>query len=130
MIPGLDYEFLKVAIGGLTLKGKGLVLELFGSGNMSGQLEDIFHLLKEAQEAGLLIVITSQCFSGRIELGEYAVAHKLKECNVISGHDMTLEAIVTKLAFLIGNGHSTDEIKFKMEQDLAGEITPVRRFSV
>ena len=130
MIPGFDLTIISLIINSLAPpEKKVLVFELFGVGNLSSRNDKFFELLKEGQKKGLLIVATSQCLSGKVELGDYAVAKKLKECGVISAHDMTIEAIVTKLAYLIGKGINNEEIKHWMEEEIRGELSRHRKFS-
>lgn len=53
----------------------------------------------------------------------YENGRLLLEAGVTSGYDSTVEAAVTKLMFLLGHGHSPEEIRRLMNQSLAGEIT-------
>ena len=56
-------------------------------------------------------------------MGGYATGHALALCGVSSGHDMTLEATLTKLHYLLSQPLSADEIRIKIEQNLRGELT-------
>ncbi len=101
---------------------KAVVMRTFGSGN-APQKEWLIKKLKEATDRGLVIVNISQCMSGAVEMGRYGTGLQLAEAGVISGHDSTVESAVTKLMFLLGHGLSPEEIRAKMNQCLAGEIT-------
>lgn len=99
-----------------------IVLETFGSGNTS-TAQWFTDSLQEAIDSGKLIVDISQCQGGSVELGKYETSKKLQQMGVISGFDMTFEATVTKLMYLMGLGLENGEIGKLMEQSLRGELT-------
>ncbi|MBB5438084.1 L-asparaginase [Pedobacter sp. AK017] len=99
-----------------------IVLETFGSGNTT-TAEWFIACLQEAITKGKIIVDISQCQRGSVELGKYETSKKLQEMGVISGYDMTFEATVTKLMYLLAQGHGNDEVIKLMEQSLRGELT-------
>lgn len=99
-----------------------IILEAFGSGNTT--TEDWFiNCLEEAISNDKIIVDISQCKGGSVKLGMYETSRKLQKMGVLSGYDMTFEATVTKLMYLMGQGLSKAEIKEKMEISIAGELT-------
>jgi len=99
-----------------------IVMETFGSGNTTtaAWFTDI---LQEAVDAGKLIVDISQCQGGSVELGKYETSKKLQQMGIVSGFDMTFEATVTKLMYLLGQGLTYREVSSLMEQSLRGELT-------
>ncbi|MCD0487972.1 type I asparaginase [Pedobacter sp. MC2016-14] len=99
-----------------------IVLETFGSGNTTTAAWFV-ESLQEAADAGKLIVDISQCMGGSVELGKYETSKKLEQMGVISGHDMTFEATVTKLMYLMGLNLPVEDIKFWMAQSIRGELT-------
>lgn len=99
-----------------------IVLETFGSGNTS-TAQWFIDSLQEAIDSGKLIVDISQCQGGSVELGKYETSKKLQQMGVISGFDMTFEATVTKLMYLMGLELSNEETGRLMEQSLRGELT-------
>lgn len=104
---------------------KGLILQLYGTGNLPSLKDDLIHSLTEAAEAGVVVVVTTQCHTGSVLLGHYATGQALKKAGVVSAGDMTLEATTTKLAYLLGRQDLTiDEVRDLMTVNLRGELTP------
>ncbi|TKB98004.1 asparaginase [Pedobacter cryotolerans] len=99
-----------------------IVLEAFGSGNTT-TAEWFINCLQAAITQGKIIVDISQCKGGSVQLGMYETSRKLQQMGVLSGYDMTFEATVTKLMFLMGLGISNEEICRQMEISIAGELT-------
>lgn len=99
-----------------------IVLEAFGSGNTT-TAEWFINCLQAAITQGKIIVDISQCKGGSVQLGMYETSRKLQQMGVLSGYDMTFEATVTKLMYLMGLGISKDEISRQMEIAIAGELT-------
>lgn len=101
---------------------KAVVMRTYGSGN-APQKEWLVRMLKEATERGLVVVNISQCMSGAVEMRRYGTGIHLAEAGVISGYDGTVESAITKLMFLLGHGLPPDEVRYRMNNCLAGEIT-------
>ncbi|WP_158797103.1 asparaginase [Pedobacter sp. L105] len=99
-----------------------IVLETFGSGNTT-TAPWFIQSLQEALDQQKLIIDISQCQGGSVELGKYETSKKLQQMGIISGFDMTFEATVTKLMYLMGQRYSNVEIAALMEQSLRGELT-------
>jgi L-asparaginase len=66
----------------------------------------------------------TQCLRGRVDMGGYVGGDRLREAGVISGFDMTAEAALTKLIWLLSLGLDGDEVHRRMQMDLRGELTP------
>jgi L-asparaginase len=99
-----------------------IVLESFGSGNTT-TADWFIACLQEAISNDKIIVDISQCNGGSVQLGKYETSRKLQKMGILSGYDMTFEATVTKLMYLMGKGLAIDEIKKLMEVSIAGELT-------
>lgn len=119
LYPGISPEIVKSA---LSANCKAIIMETFGSGNTSTQ-KWFLDLLREAIKSGKLILNISQCKVGTVELGRYETSRALKEMGVVNGYDMTFEAAVTKLMYLLGNVKSNKKIAEYLETDLRGELT-------
>lgn len=66
----------------------------------------------------------TQCMSGKVNMGGYATGNALAQAGVIGGFDMTVEATLTKLHFLLSQGLNASAIRQAMMQNLRGELTP------
>ena len=120
IFPGMTREWFQAQ---LNAKGvKAIILETFGSGNAPSQGWFI-ELLKKAVDSGILVVNITQCPGGTVEQGRYATSSKLAKMGVIAGADLTLEAALTKLLFLLGSFKNPADIKRLMVESLRGEMT-------
>jgi L-asparaginase len=118
--PGLQKEIIKATFAAKKLEA--VVLETYGSGNAPTD-KWFIDLLKEAIDNGILILNVSQCSGGIVEQGKYETSLHLKKIGVISGGDITREAALTKLMFLLGQGLKKDEVKKLLQKNLKGEMT-------
>ncbi|NEU10016.1 asparaginase [Flavihumibacter sp. R14] len=119
LYPGMGCQVVEAV---LTSDCEAIIMETFGSGNTSTKPWFI-GLLRKAINAGKIILDISQCKVGSVELGRYQTSKELKDMGVVSGYDMSFEAAVTKLMFLLGSGNSKEEIVNLLETDLRGELS-------
>jgi L-asparaginase len=99
-----------------------LILETFGAGNAPE--EDWFlHCVSQAIQSGMVVLNVTQCKTGSVEMGMYDTSRRLSEAGVISGHDITIEAAVTKLMHLTGVSHDREWIARQLAVPLRGEMT-------
>ncbi len=101
---------------------KGVVLETFGSGNVPTTAW-LIDTVKRAVENGIIVLNVTQCQGGKVVMGQYETSLELLRAGVISGKDMTTEAAVTKLMFLLGQGYSMSQIKMNLNNNMRGEIS-------
>lgn len=117
--PGMTKEFVHSVLKTPNLKG--LILETFGSGNTM-QDEWFLDAMKDAIEKGIIIVNVSQCLGGTVVLGKYETSSALKKMGVLSGSDLTTEAALTKLMWLLASEKSKNEVKKRMRVSISGEM--------
>lgn len=101
---------------------KGLVIETYGAGNAPDQRLDFLDALREGRERGVVIVNCTQCHRGMVKAA-YAAGTALARVGVIAGADMTPEAALTKLSFLLAQGLPVDEVERQMQRNLRGELS-------
>ena len=101
---------------------KGVVLESFGSGNIPTNRWMISQI-KNAIKRKIIFLNITQCQGGAVNMGRYSTGNELENAGVVSGKDMTTEAAITKLMFLLGQGLEQEEIKWHLNKSLIGEIS-------
>lgn len=121
LFPGINEQTVSSI---LNIEGlRAVILETYGSGNAPTN-EWFIALLKAAIDKGIIIVNVTQCKGGgAVELGKYETSLLLGEIGVIGGFDITTEAAVTKLMFLLGTNKNKNEIEQLIMKPLRGEIT-------
>ena len=82
----------------------------------------IFEAIRQATLLGIIFMNVSQCPGGKVKMGYYETSRELQEAGVVSGKDITVEAAVTKLMFLLGQNLPISEVKAYLVQNLSGEI--------
>lgn len=120
LFPGIQESVVKAT---LSIPGlKGVVLKSFGVGN--GPSTPWFcDCIRDAVANGLLIVNVSQCSNGMVLPMKYSAGVGLANAGIISGHDLTSEAAITKMMYLFGMGATAQLAGKYMERNLHGELT-------
>ena len=119
LFPGITKNVIKsiLEIEGL----RGVVLETYGSGNAPTD-KWLVDLLKSALKKGIKIIDVTQCVSGSVILGQYETSVQLQKIGLISGKDLTSEAALAKLMYLLGEDIPSSEFKQVFETPLRGEM--------
>lgn len=119
VFPGIKPEILKSLFEIKDLKG--VVLRTFGAGNTPTNEEFLREIEYGINKKNLAIVNITQCVEGTVEMGLYDASAQLQQLGVISGVDMTPEAALVKMQFLLGLGYELKTVKEMMQKNLRGE---------
>ena len=119
LFPGITPSHVEAILSMPNLKA--LVIETFGSGNAPSQpwLLDIF---QAAIKRGIIILNVTQCNAGAVIQGKYETSTGLKHIGLIGGSDITFEAAITKLMFLLGQNLPLQTLKKQLATSLRGEM--------
>ena len=118
MFPGIQKNVLEAILNIKDLEG--IVLETYGAGNAPTE-PWFLNTLADAIKNGLKVINVTQCSSGSVHMGKYETSTELKEIGMISGKDITTEAAITKLMFMLKQKDITD-FKITFETPICGEM--------
>ena len=104
----------------------GIVLEGTGLGHVPNSL---FSQIKRATEAGLAVVMTSQCLNGRVNMNVYSTGRELLKLGVIPAEDMLPETALVKLMWVLGQTTDPKKVREMFLQNMAGEISQRSEYS-
>ncbi len=120
LYPGITEEIVKAQLA--TPGIKAVVLRTFGAGNAPTE-KWFLDAISDAVNRGLIVYNVTQCLNGGDEQKRYYTGDMLSDAGVITGYDITAEAAITKLMYLIGSGYTPAEIKNYLQISMVGEIT-------
>lgn len=119
MFPGIDMTTIKHLFSFQEIKG--LVLETYGSGNVTNR-KWFIEAVRELIDRGVPVVNVTQCSGGSVSMGLYDTSVELKRIGVISGKDCTTEAALAKMMYMLGQNIPSDKFKPIFETSLRGEM--------
>lgn len=120
LFPGLSESMLRHQLA--TPWVRGIVLRTYGAGN--GPTAPWFiNAISEAVSRGIIILNVTQCVNGSVHANRYVSGDILSATGVLSGHDITCEAAITKMMFLFGQNLSHDEVLLRLTTPICGEMT-------
>ena len=120
LMPGISAEVISKV---LSPPVQAAVIQCYGTGNAPHLDEGLMEAFRAVNEKGVILAGVSQCREGSTSFTRYEAGGKLQEAGFVSGLDMTLEACVTKLYHLLGQGLPVDEVKRQFQINLRGELT-------
>ena len=119
LYPGISSDVLKNT---LQQPVNAMILLSYGVGN-APQTPAILEQLKQAHKNEIIVVNCTQCMRGKVNMGGYATGHALRNAGVLSGMDMTPEATLAKLHYLLSQQLPVEEMRQKITESLRGELT-------
>ena len=120
IFPGMQPQYVESVLRTPGLEG--LVLETFGSGNAMTQ-KWLIRLLTEATQRGLFVLNVTQCSAGRVDMSKYATGEALSQTGILSGYDLTTEAAITKMMWVLAQDKSHEAKRSLFSKDINGEMT-------
>jgi L-asparaginase len=119
IFPSLTREVLGCILNIKNLRG--VILETYGSGNAPTDRWFI-EILAAAIKRGVVIFNVSQCIGGKVIHGRYATSKMLEDIGVVSGGNITTEAAVTKMMYILGTETDIETIKKRLKKPVCGEL--------
>lgn len=121
LFPGITPEVVRQVARIPDLQG--LIIETFGSGNAPTE-KWFIDALQEVLDNGVIVLNVTQCKAGAVQMRQYQASCDMDRIGVIGGHDITVEAAVTKLMYLLGNfPNDKDKVRDRLSKSLRGEIS-------
>ncbi len=119
LFPGINRDAVEAVLSIKHLKA--IVLETYGSGN-APTYDWFLETLKKATQNGVIIFNVTQCHVGMVSLGRYETSYEMQQMGIISGRDITTEAAISKLMFVLGQNLTREETNKLLQTPISGEM--------
>lgn len=120
IFPGIQYSHLNVL---LERPPKAIILRSYGAGNAPITDPDFKRFVQQALDSNVVITNLTQCLAGGVDMQAYHNGRTLLDMGVISALDMTFEALVCKLQYLLT--HDPENTANDIQLNFRGELTPL-----
>lgn len=120
LFPGITESTLSHVLN--TPDIKGIVLKTYGAGNAPTD-KWFIDLIRETVKRGVVVMNVTQCVNGGVDADRYMTGNAMSAAGVISGHDITSEAAITKMMYLFGMGLRAEQVKKYLNCSLCGEVS-------
>lgn len=107
---------------------KGVILESYGTGNIPTN-EDLIRAIRETVQSGKVVLNITQCSGGPVDMGRYATSKMLLESGVLAGADLTFEAALTKMMYLLGKYKNISDVNYYLTRNIRGEMSAERAYT-
>lgn len=120
LFPGITKASLEGFLASNTIKA--IILETYGAGN-APTTSWFLEFLSEIKQKGILLINVTQCSGGNVIMGQYETSVALKKLEIVSGKDITTEAAIAKLMYLLGRKMDVSTFKTVFETQIRGEMS-------
>lgn len=121
LFPGFSAAIMESICASPNLRG--VVLEGFGSGNGPARNEGFLQSIAAARSRGIVVVVVAQPLQANVDFTDYAAGSAIGRAGAVSGRDLTTEAALGKLYYLISLNLSAADIELRLTAAIAGEMS-------
>lgn len=121
LAPGISASRLEAL---LTPRPEAVLLRAYGVGNVPAAEPGLAEALERTIADGVPVVVASQCHQAQVFLGHYEAGDAIARAGAVGAGDMTLEAVYSKIVFLLSQGLRGNDLATWIGRPIAGELTP------
>ena len=120
LAPGISASRLEAL---LTPRPEAVLLRAYGVGNVPAAEPGLAEALERTIADGVPVVVASQCHQAQVFLGHYEAGDAIARAGAVGAGDMTLEAVYSKIVFLLSQGLRGNDLATWIGRPIAGELT-------
>ena len=120
LAPGISASRLEAL---LTPRPEAVLLRAYGVGNVPAAEPGLAEVLERTIADGVPVVVASQCHQAQVFLGHYEAGDAIARAGAVGAGDMTLEAVYSKIVFLLSQGLRGNDLATWIGRPIAGELT-------